>query len=265
MSVSLSDHCTKGYRLPGELSGEMITIGSFKTYFRKSSSSTESEPSKKALVLFTDIFGLTIPNTQLNGDRLGQSLDVDVYVPDLFEGKPLVSQEDMGPFTVHQPGVTLSFKQQLGRAWALLKRLPHLRREITNRPGAVKRRGEAFIKALKEAKHYDRIGIVGYCFGGGVAIHVAATDLVDTIVIIHPSLTSREEVARIRDMWISAATREQYEGVLRAKLEAQDFEIQVYPGTTHGFAVRPNLEIPEVKQAYEGALQQTTKWLQEKL
>lgn len=86
MSLPLCENCTQGYRLPGEPSGEMVTVGSFQTYFRKSESGTESEPSKKALVLFTDAFGLTIPNTQIIGDSLGQSLDVDVYVPDLFDG-----------------------------------------------------------------------------------------------------------------------------------------------------------------------------------
>ncbi|KAG8930106.1 hypothetical protein FRC01_003251 [Tulasnella sp. 417] len=255
-----------------EPSGEMVPIGSFQSYFRKSSSGTESEPSKKAIVLFTDAFGLTIPNTQLIGDSLGQSLDVDIYVPDLFEGKPPLRHEDLAPFTADQPGVTLSLKQKLGWLWTALKSFPGT---IANRPDVVRKRGEAFVKALKEAKHDDRIGVVGYCLGGCAAIHIATTALADTVVIAHPGPTSREEVGRIRtptswacaeeDMWLSVANRDQYEAILRAKSETQAFEIHVYPGTTHGFSVRPNLDIPQLKQAYEGALQQTTKWFQETL
>jgi carboxymethylenebutenolidase len=36
-------------------------------------------------------------------------------------------------------------------------------------------------------------------------------------------------------------------------------------GTAHGFAVRPNLDIPEVKAGYEGGLDQTVTWFKKTL
>ena len=36
-------------------------------------------------------------------------------------------------------------------------------------------------------------------------------------------------------------------------------------GTVHGFAVRPDFSLPEVKQAFEGALEQTVGWFAKKL
>jgi len=36
-------------------------------------------------------------------------------------------------------------------------------------------------------------------------------------------------------------------------------------GTVHGFAARPNLEIPEVKAGFEGALDQTVQWFKKTL
>ena len=36
-------------------------------------------------------------------------------------------------------------------------------------------------------------------------------------------------------------------------------------GTAHGFAVRPNLEVPEVKVGYEGGLEQTIAWFKKTL
>ena len=36
-------------------------------------------------------------------------------------------------------------------------------------------------------------------------------------------------------------------------------------GTVHGFAARPNLEIPEVKAGFEGALDQTMQWFKKTL
>ncbi|KAG9016800.1 hypothetical protein FRB90_002133 [Tulasnella sp. 427] len=315
MSIPLCENCTQGYRLPGEPNGEMVTVGEFQTYFRRSSSSTEGEPCKKAVVLFTDAFGLTIPNTQIIGDSLGQSLDVDIYVPDLFEGKPPLRHEDLVPYTPDQPGVTLSLKGKIGWTLTMLKDLPWV---IINRPDVIRRRAEAFVKALKQAKEYDRIGAVGYCLGGirlsktavnamfdlvkptvtgCAAIHIATTGLTNAVVIAHPGPTSRGEVDRIQtptswvcaeeDIWLSVANREQYFEILRPKSEAQAFESHVYlgtfspsvissstiqayarvpdAGTTHGFAVRPNLGIPQIKKAFEDALQQTTNWFKEKL
>lgn len=36
-------------------------------------------------------------------------------------------------------------------------------------------------------------------------------------------------------------------------------------GTVHGFAARPNLSMPDVKEAYEGALEQTAAWFKKTL
>lgn len=36
-------------------------------------------------------------------------------------------------------------------------------------------------------------------------------------------------------------------------------------GTAHGFAVRPNMEVPEVKAGYEGGLEQTVAWFKKTL
>ena len=36
-------------------------------------------------------------------------------------------------------------------------------------------------------------------------------------------------------------------------------------GTVHGFAARPNLAMPEVVEAYKGALQQTVDWFNKTL
>jgi hypothetical protein len=37
------------------------------------------------------------------------------------------------------------------------------------------------------------------------------------------------------------------------------------PGTAHGFALRPNLALPDLKTAYEGALEQTAAWFEKTL
>jgi len=39
-----------------------------------------------------------------------------------------------------------------------------------------------------------------------------------------------------------------------------EYEFKDYKGTAHGFAARPNLGIPEIKDAFEKAFQQTVDW-----
>lgn len=41
--------------------------------------------------------------------------------------------------------------------------------------------------------------------------------------------------------------------------------IRLCTGTAHGFAVRPNLQVPEVKAGYEGGLDQTVAWFKKTL
>jgi carboxymethylenebutenolidase len=36
-------------------------------------------------------------------------------------------------------------------------------------------------------------------------------------------------------------------------------------GTTHGFATRPNLDIPEIKEAYQKAFEQVVEWFDKTL
>lgn len=38
-----------------------------------------------------------------------------------------------------------------------------------------------------------------------------------------------------------------------------------YTGTVHGFAARPNLAFPEIKEAFEAALEQTSAWFKKAL
>jgi len=41
--------------------------------------------------------------------------------------------------------------------------------------------------------------------------------------------------------------------------------VERFPGTTHGFASRPNLKHPEIREAHEKALQQTIAWFKKTL
>jgi carboxymethylenebutenolidase len=56
-----------------------------------------------------------------------------------------------------------------------------------------------------------------------------------------------------------------YKGVFYSYLDATAYVLSSSTGTCHGFAARPNLAIPEIVEAYKGALDQTAAWFQKTL
>jgi len=135
-----------------------------------------------------------------------------------------------------------------------------------------------FIKKIKGEKGYERIGAVGYCFGGGLAGRLGSTDSVNTIVIAHPSNLKPAHIRAIKvpscwvlaeeDMAFKDKDIERARAILaeqESKSDQVDYEFKIWQGTAHGFAVRPNLKVPEVKAGYEGALDQTVAWFKKTL
>lgn len=85
-------NCVQGYRLPGTPTGEIVRISPsvVEAYLasKHSTISDENARGKKAVVYLTDIFGLPLGNPQIVADMINERMGVDVYVPDMFDGKP---------------------------------------------------------------------------------------------------------------------------------------------------------------------------------
>jgi carboxymethylenebutenolidase len=73
------EDCTKGNVLPGEPTGAIDTVS--KAYL-----AAAPEPSSRAVILLTDVFGLPLQNCKILADRLSKELACDVWVPDMFDG-----------------------------------------------------------------------------------------------------------------------------------------------------------------------------------
>lgn len=90
----------------------------------------------------------------------------------------------------------------------------------------------------------------------------------------------------LEDIFFPDSLRLDSEAVFAARRDTEDFvdyEFRLYKGmftdrilktrwwwvtllgTAHGFATRPNQNIPEIKVAYEGALDQAVNWFQKTL
>ena len=102
--------------------------------------------------------------------------------------------------------------------------------------------GAKFVKA--HASSNENLGAVGFCFGGGV-VNFLATKMGDDLkagVPFYGSAPPAEEVANIKaSLLVQAAEDDKRINAQWPEFEAAltannvDFEIQLYPGTGHGF------------------------------
>ncbi|KAF8272182.1 hypothetical protein EI94DRAFT_1566829 [Lactarius quietus] len=281
--------CYKGFVLPGEPKGSMI--GS--DYFTPARGDS-SQPTK-AIVLLTDVFGLPLPNPRIVADHFAEHVGVDVWVPDFFDGKPPFDVKDLEPLMPDRAGVKIPWTKMGLIVFKVLVSLPKM---FSSRESVVDPRVHAFINKVKSEKGYERIGAVGYCFGGAMAVRLGSTDLVNTIVVAHPGRLKPAQIQAIKvpTSWLLAEaedmafkekdvkTAQSFFKEQEGKPDHVDYEfkiwngkssflahqssphpIRLYTGTAHGFAVRPNLEVPEVKAGYEGGLEQTVAWFKKTL
>ncbi|PPQ71948.1 hypothetical protein CVT25_002826 [Psilocybe cyanescens] len=281
-------NCTKGDFLPGEPLGS-INADFHNAYF---SPGPGAETSKHTVLLLTDAFGMPLKNCKIMADELAKRLECDVWIPDYFNGRPLIPLDVM--VRPDKPGVKLTIWDWIKFIWIIIPNVPAF---ISNRPSVSDKRVESLIHLLRETKKYQKIGAVGYvltscipsashsshrsssyCFGGAACVRLGGTNLVDSVAIVHPGNFTLDQVKAIKvpaawvcaedDMWFSNSLRLQCEAEFAARKGKENFveyEFKEYKGTTHGFASRPNLTIPEAREGHKAALDQTVGWFKKTL
>ncbi|RDB27813.1 Hydrolase tropI [Hypsizygus marmoreus] len=255
--------CITGGLLPGEPTGSLSIQGAY-----LAPGPVNDTTSKRAIVFLTDAFGLPLKNCKILADKLATRLECDVWIPDYFAGKPLAPVRSL--LTPDRAGVRMGVCQWLK---FIIYTIPSIPAFIQSRPSVADARLSKFINAIKEEKKYEKIGAVGYCYGGSTVIRLGATDLVNSIVICHPGRFSIPEAKAIKvpaawvcaeeDMFFSHSLRLRAEAIFSERQGTDSFveyEFKDYKGTAHGFASRPNLNLPEVKEAHEKAFEQVVGW-----
>jgi dienelactone hydrolase len=77
-----SSHCTDpGAKQTHQSQGHEEDIAGVNTY--------KTGQGKSAIVLFTDIFGYSFPNTRKVADRFAEETGTTVLIPDCFQGDPI--------------------------------------------------------------------------------------------------------------------------------------------------------------------------------
>jgi len=136
---------------------------------------------------------------------------------------------------------------------------------------------EAALKHLR-AQGFKKIGAVGYCFGGKYVVRYLGPSSVkgggiDAGYTAHPSFVDEDELAAIGGpLSISAAEtdpifpkekRHKSEEILTAG--GKTYQINLFQGVEHGFAVRCDLSVKVQKFAKEQAFLQAIAWFDEYL
>lgn len=114
---------------------------------------------------------------------------------------------------------------------------------------------------------------MGYCFGGKYVVRHLLPGKFDAGYTAHPSHVEADELKKISGpLAISAAEtdaifppekRQETEAILKAV--KFPWQINLYSGVKHGFAVRCNLEIPVERYAMHSAFVQALEWFKEYL
>ncbi|KAH9980337.1 dienelactone hydrolase endo-1,3,1,4-beta-D-glucanase [Lactifluus volemus] len=265
-------NCYKGFVLPGEPKGSMVGPDYF------TPAPPDATQQAKAIVFLTDVFGLSLangPNPRIVADHLAEQVGVDVWIPDFFNGKPLFDANVLEPLMPDRAGIKVGCFDMI---LVILKNLPSLPKFYFNRPSVVDPRVQEFIKKIKAEKGYERIGAVGYCFGGAMAIRLGSADLLNTMVVVHPGSVTEAQIRAIKiptswalaedDMGFKDKDVKNAQAIFKeqeGKADHVEYEFQTWKGTAYGFGVRPNLKVPDVKAGYEGALNQTVTWFKKTL
>ncbi|KAJ7918922.1 hypothetical protein B0H13DRAFT_2433265 [Mycena leptocephala] len=271
--------CFKGSVLEGEPTG---VISEFEGAYFASGGNPDS---KRAIILLTDAFGLPLKNSKILADNFALYLKCDVWVPDFFAGRPPVTVEQMKVLP-DRAGIKLSFFDVLKFIWNVAPSLPSML--ITNRSSVVDGRTISLVKKVQEEHKYEKLGAIGYCFGGGIATRVGSTStLFDSIVLVHPSPPTDNQLKAIKapTAWAmgegtqSLTQRDRFFNIHASRHDAPperlekigalyagrkgkdtfvDYEIKVYKA--HGFGARPNFAYADVKEGFEKAFQQAVDW-----
>lgn len=195
--------------------------------------------SDKIVVILTDIYGNKYNNVLWVADQFAKA-GYYTLIPDILKGDDC----------------------EFGKT-DLAKWLPNHGSEVT-RPVV-----ESFLEKLTNSIDTKFIGLVGYCFGAKYVIQQLTESTKVTVgAVAHPSFVTIDEVAEIsKPILISAA---ETDGIFTEELRKQTeeklkenkarYQIDLFSGVSHGFAVRGDPKDPVVTYAQEKALFDQIHW-----
>ncbi|PTB38576.1 uncharacterized protein TrAFT101_006590 [Trichoderma asperellum] len=241
--------CVVGTLHEGETTGKLIKVdGTIDAYLA-------TPPADKArdgqgILFVPDVIGIW-QNSKLLADNYAAQ-GYTVLMPDIFNGDPL---------SLNRPG-DFDFVKWITEGSD--GKNPHT-------PPAVDPIIVKSIKALRDLG-IKKIGAVGYCFGAKYVVRHYKSGI-DAGFVAHPTNVEEDELAAITGpLSIAAAQTDPiFPTEKRHKSEeiliktGQPFQINLYSGVSHGFAVRCDTSVKIEKFSKEQAFFQAVTWFGEHL
>jgi len=235
------------------------------------------------IVMYSDIFGLPLPNNKLIADSYAKSGEWLVYLPDFFEGDPV-------PLKIADVLIPVDAARQssLSKYTGILAGAPSFIMWMTrHKEGPTNKVCMDFLQELRRATpKSQKIGMIGFCWGGRYAIRAGLESnmieidggkipLVDAVVALHPSnlvLPGDVEppVVPVSYGWGFEDTavkieqkgkvEEIHEKAKAAGKKLPEIEHKIYKPGRHGFAVRGNPDDPLERACLEDSVTQVLDW-----
>ncbi|KAF2725637.1 hypothetical protein K431DRAFT_290742 [Polychaeton citri CBS 116435] len=238
---------------------------------------------RAVIVIYSDVFGLPLPNNKLIADAYAKSGEYLVYLPDFFEGDPV----PLKTADVLLP-VNAAAQSTFAKYTGMLAMLPSFAMWMTrHKEAATHKVCMDFLQKLRKATPASmKIGMVGFCWGGKYAIRAAQEvnmtevegtkmPLVDAVVALHPShvavpgdveglVVPVSYAWGVEDQGVSFETKAKIENVhgniVKAGGNVPEMQHNVYRPGRHGFAVRGNPDDPQERKCLEDSEKQVLGW-----
>ncbi|KAG5567613.1 hypothetical protein RHGRI_002976 [Rhododendron griersonianum] len=218
-------------------SGSVLELGGLKAY------ATGPSDSKLAILLISDVFGYEAPNLWKLADKVAAA-GFYVVVPDFFYGDPYSpsNSEKPLPVWIQSHGTDKGFED-----------------------------AKPVIAALKN-KGFSAIGAAGFCWGAKVVVELGKSDYIQAAVLLHPSLVTVDDIKELKapiailgaevDRISPPELLKKFEEVLSSRAELNGY-VKIFPGTSHGWTVRYNVEDETAVKHAEEAHQNMLDWFVE--
>lgn len=220
--------CLKVVYHEGEAKGHFREIAGLDSY-----QTGEKFGNEEIIVILTDVHGYKLHNIALIADQLSEMSCRQVLIPDILKGDPIKSTDDFP-------------------AW-IEKHSSDVTKPIV----------DGFLDKLTKEKSPKSLFGIGYCYGAKYCVQNLTNDGYFTAgAVAHPSFVALEEVEAVtKPLLISAA---ETDGIFPEELRNKTiqilaankvrYQLDLFQGVSHGFAVKGDPSIPQVKYAKEKVL-----------
>ncbi|KAJ6510712.1 Alpha/Beta hydrolase protein [Mycena sanguinolenta] len=236
------DNCFTGVKHSGNAVGKSVTIANVPTYVSEPPpTTTASAGPKKVVLFFSDVYGPFYLNNQLLQDYFA-SQGFFVLGIDYFLGDASYKHTEEGFDFI---------------AWANASRVTA--EKITPK----------WLEEVREQYGADsKYCAVGYCFGGPFVMNLAGTNDIVAAAFAHPGWLTEDHFKNLKHPLLMSCAESDFTFPTDLRRRAEDilvenkaqYQIQVFSGVQHGFAVRGDPQNPDARWAKEESARGIIGW-----